>query len=244
MKKFKKIFIFLIFYFIGFYAGLFYFNIYPRFTDLTKKPAVYFYPKEPTEVRLSLDKSIEITHVVPLYDGLKGWRVKAYPDGKLVDLQPELTDCKKLNYNKLGMEYAKKACENNEYPYLYWEGINKFKPVPTSKEGWVLSKGEIEEFLSNKLDELGFNAVEKKDFLEYWLKRISLIKENKVFIYFLQNEVLEEYLPEEITPKPDNNNRIYIVVKGVTEGSAEPQHLVKLVRKGFYTVDWGGIVQE
>ena len=77
----------------------------PALLQSTSKPAIYLYPEKPTRVNINLDKSIDIDINIPKYISDKGWNVMAYPDGKIVDLQPGYTDCKKIDSNKFGLEY-------------------------------------------------------------------------------------------------------------------------------------------
>ena len=64
--------------------------------DAPKKPVIYLYPEEETDVKVKLDYKGDLTCTYPKYEN--GWEVTALPDGTLKD--------------KDGMEYN----------YLYWEG--------------------------------------------------------------------------------------------------------------------------
>ena len=60
-------------------------TISPLF-NYTGKPAIYLYPKQPTKTNIKLSKTILIRTNIPKYHN--GWNVLAYPNGKIVDLQP------------------------------------------------------------------------------------------------------------------------------------------------------------
>lgn len=240
--NFKKIILdFILPLLVGFIVGLFLFP--PSFPDL-HKPAIYFYPMQKTEISLKLDKSINITLDIPKYSKQTGWNMIANTDGYLTDLQSKLTDCNSINPNQLGLEYALKACKQNKYPYIYWEGSNPTRVIPSSKEGWIINKSNLKDFLSKKLDNIGFSNREKQDFLLYWIPKTSQLNQDRFFIYFLQNESVDNYFTEIITPKPNFNNRIYMVIKtrSMPKEPVIPQKLKKFTRKSFYVVDWGGII--
>lgn len=135
-------------------------------TQLGAKPAIYLYPPGSLKVNIIMDKSIVITYDAPKYVPEKGWNVLAFFDGRVQDLQSEYTDCEKLDTNKFGLEYAKKACQANNYPYVFWEGYSTKLPLPQSKQGWIVSKSELSQFLAQKLDYIGFNKAEKDEFLD------------------------------------------------------------------------------
>lgn len=162
---------------------------------LITKPAIYLYPEKPTKVNITLAKTIKIYTNIPKYVPSKGWNVLAYPDGKIVDLQPRYTDCGKIDERVFGLEYAKKACIANNYPYIYWDGIQLLKLIPQKDEGWAVKTEQIYGFLNDKLSEIGFNKSEKQEFLNYWTKRLSNQAQKSYKIYFLQNEEVDEFLP-------------------------------------------------
>ena len=87
--------------------------------------------------------------------------------------------------------------------------------------------------------------MKKKEFLRYWITKLSKKGHKKYHIYFLQDEEVDNYLPMNVKPKPDSINRIYIVAKPVNKNyniKPEPQKLRAIQRKGFTLVDWGGMV--
>lgn len=209
-----------------------------------KKPAIYLYPQKPTKININLDSRINLTLDVPKYVTNKGWNVLAYPDSKLVDLQPEYTDCNKLDSKRFGMEYAKEACLNNNYPYIYWEGDSFKNDLPVQNNGWLVKTNEIKEFLTTKLDYVGFNKAEKDEFIRYWVHKINELDKETVFISFMQTDAVNAYHPMVVTPEPDSVNRFYILVDPNIENHKKPrpQELIPFKRDGFTLVDWGGAI--
>lgn len=208
------------------------------------KPAIYLYPKKPTKVTITLDKSINIISDVPTYAQNKGWHVLAYPGSKIVDLQPEYTDCNKLNPNTFGMEYAKKACLNNNYPYIYWEGRSFDNNISPQTKGWLVKTNDIKPFLESKIEYIGFNKAEKDEFIRYWVYKVNKLNQKTVFISFLQTADIEKDFPMTVIPKPDNVNRFYILIDPniKSHGNPAPQKLIKFKRDGYTLVDWGGMI--
>lgn len=208
-----------------------------------KKPAIYSYPQKPTKIHITLSKTILIGTDIPKYHN--GWNVIAYPNGKIIDLQPKYTSCKKLKQNKVGFEYAYSACINNNYPYIFWEGTQITKTIPKKNQGWLIKKSDIGKFLSDRLDEMEFNKTEKKDFIDYWQYTLSNKNSNYFFIYFLQNEEVEKYAPMHVSPKPDSINRILMIVQPLNKPfEVKEQKLQRISRKGFAIVEWGGIIKK
>lgn len=215
--------------------------VVPKYAVLTK-PAIYLYPTEPTMVNVKIDEDIDLSLDIPKYPPGKGWNVFAQPDGKIIDLQLQYTDCNKLDPTQFGMEYAKEACLGNNYPYLYWEGTPKTKHLPPQTKGWLVKMADIKEFLNSKLDYVGFNKAEKDEFIRYWVHKITSYNKESVFISFMQTESVDAYHSMTITPAPDSINRFYIIVDFNVNNhiKPKPQKLKKFKREGFTVVDWGG----
>lgn len=106
-----------------------------------RKPVIYLYPEETTEVSVLLDFNGELTTTYPAYDN--GWRVVAEPDGTLLD-------------------------ENGrEYYCLYWEGESDIDF--DMSEGFCVKGSETAAFLEEALAKLGLTRREANEFIVYWL---------------------------------------------------------------------------
>ncbi len=215
--------------------------IIPTTMNNTRKPAIYLYPEKTTTISVKLDKSIKYNNVIPTYKN--GWLVEAEQNGTLRDLQPKNTKCSKLPYKEFGFEYAKQACEINKYPYIYWDGIQLHKPLPTKNEGFIVKANNISEFLAEKTDKMKFNETEKAEFIRYWSKTILEKNWKEYKIYFLQNEEVDNYYPIYIEPKPESSNRVQIVIKKARKNEKiNEQKLLPIERNGYTFVEWGGII--
>ncbi len=216
-----------------------------KYAVTVRKPAIYLYPETPTIVNIKLADSILIDTNIPRHVKNKGWKVLAQSNGLLNDYQVEYTNCDDFNDDNFGLEYAKKACLTNNYPYIYWDGLQLSKSIPTSKRGWIIKKSDIQDFLSEKLESLKFNQKERYDFLKYWGSTLTNSSAKSYFIYFIQNEAVDKYLPMKVSPRPDSSNRLYMVAKEFKTEIAlkvKPQKLKPIKRKGFTIIEWGGIL--
>ena len=209
---------------------------------LDYKPAIYLYPDKEQKVEIKLAKSIKYLNTIPNYH--KGWVVMAKPTGILYDLQPQYTDCEKLPFDKFGFEYSKKACENNTYPYIFWDGVQITKPLPQKDVGFIVKKEEIEDFLNDSADALKMNKDEKAEFMSYWTNMMREKGYENFRVYFFQNEEVDDYLPIKVSPKPKSSNRVQIVINQAQEDEQiEPQELIPFIREGFTLVEWGGVIK-
>jgi hypothetical protein len=205
------------------------------------KPVIYLYPEKTTDVSIKFTNAMVFSVDIPKYDG--GWKVSANPDGTLIDLQPEKTNCEELNTKLPGSEYAKEACIKNTYPYIYWAGYTT-NLYPHTDEGWIVKKDEVESFLSKTLSEMGLNDREKNDFLEYWIPKLKAKNSPYFKISFFQTKDMEKFVPMEVNPKPDTVFRVFLdwePIDQIPQVAPSPQLLEKLNRKGFTLVEWGGV---
>ncbi len=94
------------------------------------KPVIYLYPTSTTNVDVSLYPQGGFTKSEPAYND--GWHVTAQPDGQLTELS-----------------------SGRIYPYLFWEGRGGIYSSP--KQGFVVAKKDVHNFLVSKLNQLGLN---------------------------------------------------------------------------------------
>ena len=181
--------------------------------EIDYKPIIYLYPKQETNVSVKLLKKDSITCSYPKYKG--GWDVIAEPNGDL----EEIGTGKKL--------YS-----------LYYENTNNIE-FKVQKDGHIVKREDVADFLEEKLEILGLNYKEKEEFIIYWLPKLESNKYN--YIRFATQEEINENMPLEINPKPDTIIRVLMTYKGLQEPiEVEEQKLVTPERKGFVAVEWGG----
>lgn len=177
-----------------------------------KKPIIYLYPKETTELTVTLGKSENITCSYPKYNN--GWNVIANTDGTLID---------KNTGRKL---YS-----------LYWEGIHS---EPSNfEEGFVVKGSDTIQFLEEKLAILGLNEIETEEFIVYWLPKLQENEYN--YIRFATIDEINKNMPLEFSVEPDNIIRVLMQYRALDSYiEVNEQKLETPERTGFVAVEWGG----
>lgn len=185
----------------------------PEDITVDKKPIIYLYPTEESEVSVKLLKDEDLTCSYPKYTNK--WSVLAKPNGDLKD----------LNTNR------------NLYSLYYESKCNtKFQ---VQNYGFIVKGEDTIEFLEEKLDILGLTEREAEEFIIYWLPKLETNKYN--YIRFATLEEINENMPLEINPKPDTIIRILMTFKGLENPIyVEEQELTTPERNGFVAVEWGG----
>lgn len=178
------------------------------------KPVIYLYPQDVGPVEIKLNYSGNLTVTYPKYNS--GWRVIAYPTGKIINL----TDSK-------------------EYSYLFWEGKSNDKVEYDLSSGFVVEGKGVVNFLQEKLPELGLTPKEYNEFIVFWLPR--MIDNEYNLIHFASRDEYEDRAVLSINPKPDSVLRVFMVFKKLDKlQKIEPQKTSLFERKGFTVVEWGG----
>ena len=179
------------------------------------KPVIYLYPKQPTDLTVKVYPNGGFTYTDPKYDN--GWNVRAYPDGKLIDLKT-----------------------GKQHDYLFWEGIGL--NYPENDKGWVVKQENISKFIDDKLSLLGLRGRELDDFKAYWVNRLT--EQPYYKLSFLTQEQFNEIAPLEVSQNPNTAIRILMTAEGLDSfRSIEPQELKSApTRTGFTLIEWGGVV--
>lgn len=178
-----------------------------------KKPIIYLYPKEDTEVYVKLQYKDNITTSYPKY--LDGWNVLAKKDGTLTDL----------------------STNKNLYS-LYYESENLLN-FKVENDGFIVKGSDASTFLEEKLAILGLTEREAEEFIIYWLPKLEANKYN--YIRFATLDEINKNMPLEINPNPDTIIRVLMTYKGLeTPIDITEQQLETPTRTGFVAVEWGG----
>ena len=197
----------------------------------TCKPAVYLYPPQKQLVNVKVFPQGFLTYTDPIYDLKDGWTVDAYPDGKIYDSRYTIYD--------------------KPFNYLYYESKIHDEVIKKPTTGWVVKSessewfGPLEEKFNVLLPQLGLNAVQTKDFIDYWKK--ALPYSPYYFIGVIDQSNVDQIERLEITPKPDSINRVRIyferldTFKSVDEPTLPTPSSLNTNR--FNVVEWGGMVK-
>ncbi|MBP6859745.1 MAG: hypothetical protein KBC69_03960 [Candidatus Magasanikbacteria bacterium] len=181
------------------------------------KPVIYLYPEKTTTVSVKVEPKGGMTVSDPFYNG--GWRVQAEPNGQLTELK-----------------------SGQKYPYLFWEGSGDVYQTP--KRGFMIKREEVAREIPQKLQQLGLNQNEIKDFMEFWYPRMQA--KPYYFVTFLGTQQMNELAPLTVTPVPDSVVRILMDFTPLDQPySVEPLYLGTIPqRKGFTVIEWGGVIRK
>lgn len=178
---------------------------------LCKKPVIYLYPQEKTDVNIQLNLKGSLICTYPEYNN--GWNVTANPDGTLIN-----------------------KADNKEYSYLFWEATSNVE-YDMSK-GFVVKGCDTAEFLQDKLSYLGLTPKEYNEFITYWLPQMQ---NNNYNLITFQNSAYTDNFKLNVTPKPDSVLRVFMAYKPLEEKiEIEEPALQQFNRTGFSLVEWGG----
>ncbi len=179
---------------------------------MARKPVVYLYPEEETDVTLRLKFDGILTATYPEYRD--GWRVTAHPDGTLVDKQT-----------------------GRQYYCLFWEGRSNASFDLSS--GFVVAGEETRAFLESALAQLGLTDREANEFIIYWLPQME---GNAYNLISFQQEAYTDAAVLQIDPAPDSLLRVFMAWKALeTPVELPAQVLPSFERVGFTVVEWGGV---
>lgn len=182
---------------------------------MARKPVIYLYPQQTTEVELLVNFDGKLTFTYPEYNG--GWNVTAQPNGKLID-----------------------KTDNSEHNYLFWEG-EKYPTVKaeTLKKGFIVEGKDATVFLKSILPKLGLQPNEYNDFIVYWAPLLTQNKWN--FVHFVAGGDYDTISTNTVKPTPDTNIRVFMYYKALDKAiTVTPQEFETPKRKGFTLVEWGG----
>lgn len=184
--------------------------------NTVRKPIIYFYPEQKTELSVRLDFQGKLTTTYPKYDEATGWKVTAMPEGTLFDAQ------------------------GREYYALYWEGLSNHQY--DLSRGFVVKSTETAAFLEEKLATLGLNRREANEFINYWLPELE---QNPYNLIHFAEEAYTKQAPLTIEPQPESLIRVFMVYQPLQRPIAVlPQTLKTPQRQGFTVVEWGGAEQK
>lgn len=178
------------------------------------KPVIYLYPPTAQQVSVKVSPEGGLTKSIPAYG--EGWVVTATPKGKLV------------------------TRDGHAYPYLFWESGLKERPAPLT-EGFVVARADVKSFLERSMKQLGLNAQETADFMEFWLPRMTV--KPWAAIRFVPKAEIDLAAPLEIKPTPDSIIRVLVDFRALDAPvKLQSQVLESGKRSGFAAVEWGGLL--
>ncbi len=176
----------------------------------TRKPVIYLYPQEKTEVSVKLEYEGVLTCTYPAYQD--GWTVTAQPDGTLTDAAGKL------------------------YNYLYWEGETLAQW--DMETGFCVKGEDTAAFLEEALAKLGLNRREANEVIIYWLPQMQENPYN--IISFQGAAYTDAARLEITPSPDTLIRVFMAYRPSAEAVDIEPQVLTAPKREGFTVVEWGG----
>jgi hypothetical protein len=184
------------------------------------KPVIYLYPKHDTTITVSL----QVPGTIPVSDPLYpqgGWQnIHAYPNGS-------------FNY------------QGEIYHELFYEAT--ITPITPPDTGVIVPVANLKQKLISITHQLGLNQSEQKEFLEYWLPRLTTLNTPYIAVSVFNPDQKESIDKVTISPKPDTFIQFIMYFKGLEQPVLlQPLQLPLAIpqRIGFTAVEWGGIIDE
>ena len=178
-----------------------------------KKPNIYLYPENETDLKLSFENAKGITASIPCYSD--SWTITAMPDGTIID------------------------SDGKKYGYLFYECLTN-RNIFDKDCGFVVRAASRDEDIRCILEKYKFNEQEINDFIEYW--REYLDEGTDYVMYPAETEVVDEAMPIETSAEIDSRYRIWFgFSRDIPDDVREPE-ITPIVRNGFTMVEWGGAV--
>ena len=179
-----------------------------------KKPIIYLYPTQETQVNITLWTPENLSHIYPKYNPSKWRNIIAEPNWDLKDIE---------TWRKLYVLYREWKT-NNESNFNEW---------------FVVEWKDTISFLEEKLAILWLNEREAEEFIVYWLPQMENNKYN--LIRFETIEEQNENMQLNITPKPDTIIRVMMDWKSINKPiKILEQKLTSPERVWFTVVEWWG----
>jgi hypothetical protein len=181
-----------------------------------EKPVIYLYPQAPTLVNVQVITAGSVVVSNPQYP-VDGWKnILANPDGTL--------------------QY-----EGEYYSELFYESsVNTFQQP---QEGITIPTNQLSEKLNGLLDQLGLIGHEKQEFLAFWMPRLEALNSPYIFFSILDPSTKANIDTVSISPKPDTQIEFIAYFKAVSVLAINTLELPPTPeRKGFVSVEWGGVI--
>ena len=175
------------------------------------KPNIYLYPSAAMQIGVKLDFKVPGVVIQSEPHYADCWSIFVRPDGKI----------------------------DGQYDYLFYEA--QMAVDFHNEEGWCIAQEDLGPWFDEKLIELGFNARERNDFIEYWMPNLPGAD---FYVVYPQNKsALDSIIALDITPTPDSVLRYWFYIE-IRDNSVEivvpPPD--SFIRQGFAVVEWGVIL--
>ena len=130
---------------------------------------------------------------------------------------------------------------NGQGDFLFYEGTGHVSGWQ-KEEGYVIRGAYREQDMASMLGEYGFNEKETDEFIEYWA--CHLAGDRDYVLYPQETDTVNQAMPISIVPEPDAVSRIWFCAEPFVSAPEPVTNPEKIVREGFYVVEWGVIIQD
>jgi len=186
-----------------------------KFPVMAEKPVIYVYPANTSSVNIKLNFKGTLGFTYPKYNN--GWQFVAYPNGSI-------------------------HINDKKYHYLFYDGKMDINTQNIKlNEGFIVNKNNLVEFFEEKLSKMGLNSKEINDYITYWSPLMSVNENN--YVHFMFDKEYSQYSSLEISPKPDNVFRVFMIwhkLENFIGMKLNEQKIESFTRNGFTVVEWGG----
>jgi hypothetical protein len=130
---------------------------------------------------------------------------------------------------------------NGAGDFLFYEAV-----VPDSgwqkKEGFAIRAADREQDMASMLGHYGFNKKETVEFIDQWANHLL---DNVDYASYPQGTgAVDRVMPLFINPRPDQISRIWFYAKPLVSAPETGTTPEKIVREGFYVVEWGVVIRD
>jgi hypothetical protein len=110
------------------------------------------------------------------------------------------------------------------------------------EEGYIIRASSREQGMASMLGQYGFNEKETAEFIDYWASHLI---ENMDFVFYPQETAaVNQDILLSVIPEPDDVMRILFKAEPLMSAPKPVTNPEKIVREGFYVVEWGVIIDE
>jgi hypothetical protein len=130
---------------------------------------------------------------------------------------------------------------NGKGDFLFYEAV-----VPDAgwqkQEGYVIREAYREPDMASMLGQYGFNEKETAEFIDYW--EGHLVQGLDFVFYPQETAAIDRVMPLSINPEPDHAMRIWFYAEPLVSAPEPVTSPEKIIREGFYVVEWGVIIDD
>jgi hypothetical protein len=130
---------------------------------------------------------------------------------------------------------------NGKGDFLFYEALGSDYEWQ-KEEGYIIRAAYREQDMAFMLRHYGFNQKETVEFIDYWASH--LIEDMDFVFYPQETAAVNQDMPLYITPKPDHVMRIWFCAEPLMSAPEPVKSPEKIVREGFYVVEWGVIIDD